>query len=328
MKYCNLLRRRYRYAALLAAIAVFCCTAQAADLPEKLTPLGIPAGIRSGMDGVTVAGVIGDDSPASQAGIAAGDVILALDGKPVRTAGDLAADLSPEVPVKLTLRRENDTFDVTLTPASVEGGCRIGVWLRDSLLGIGTLTYYDPQNGCYGALGHGISEQSEDTLISLGEGSVIPAEVTDLCRGTVGKPGELHGKFHPESPCGTCVRNTNGGIFGVLYAPPEGEPIPVAHAEDIRTGEAEILTCVEGGAPKSYGIRILKACSDERSFRDLLIQVTDAELIETAGGIVQGMSGSPIIQDGKLVGAVTHVMVNDPTRGYGISIENMLKAAG
>lgn len=328
MKYYNVSRLRIRYAALLAAIAVFCCTAQAAELPEKLTPLGIPAGIRSGMDGVTVAGVIGDDSPASQAGITAGDVILALDGKPIRTAGDLAEDLSPEVPVKLTLRRENSTFDVTLTPASVDGSCRIGVWLRDSLLGIGTLTYYDPQSGCYGALGHGISEQSKDTLISLGEGSVIPAEVTDLCRGAAGKPGELHGKFHPEAPCGTCVSNTNGGVFGVLYESPVGDPIPVAHVEDIHAGDAEILACVEGGTPKCYGIRILKACCDERNFRDLLIQVTDAELIEAAGGIVQGMSGSPIIQDGKLIGAVTHVMVNDPTRGYGISIENMLKAAG
>jgi stage IV sporulation protein B len=194
------------------------------------------------------------------------------------------------------------------------------------MAGIGTMTYYDPQTGEFGALGHGITDVDTNQLMPFMRGTILPSTVKAVKKGTVGSAGELRGDFDLSSELGGLTANTAAGVFGVLedgdYA--AGKAVPVGTAVP---GKAVIRSNVEGDTTQEYAIEILKVCKNAADGRDLVISVKDRELLDTTGGIVQGMSGSPIIQDGKLVGAVTHVLVNDPTRGYGIFIENMLDAA-
>ena len=202
----------------------------------------------------------------------------------------------------------------------------IGAWVRDSMAGIGTMTYYDPKSGEFGALGHGITDVDTALLMPFSNGSILPSTVKAVRRGEAGSAGELRGDFNLTENLGELTANTACGVFGVMESGEyvDGAALPVGEA---RTGEAVICSNVEGDETREYAIEILKVTADSPDGRDLVLSVTDPELIEKTGGIVQGMSGSPIIQDGRLVGAVTHVLVNDPTRGYGIFIENMLEAA-
>ena len=204
----------------------------------------------------------------------------------------------------------------------------MGVYLRQGISGIGTVTWYDPDTGTFGALGHGVST-AKDCLLPLVSGSIYPAQAVAAQKGKTGEPGLVKGKALSEAPMGTILRNTPQGIFGAVNGAFSGQPLPVAAWEDLHTGAAAIRSTVQGDEPREYSVEILKIYpKDRQTGRNLLLKVTDPELIAATGGIVQGMSGSPILQDGKLVGAVTHVLVNDPTAGYGIFIENMLEVAG
>jgi len=204
---------------------------------------------------------------------------------------------------------------------------RIGAWIRDSMAGIGTLTYYDPLTGTYGALGHGITDTDTQLLMTLSGGSIMETSVKAVKKGCKGDPGELKGDFSIQRDIGTLEANTVGGVFGTVSdhcLVEDGQPLSLAKPQ---LGKATILATVNGCDTRSYAVEILRLY-DAQSTRNLLLRITDAHLLEATGGIVQGMSGSPILQNGKLVGAVTHVLVNDPTQGYGISIENMLNMAG
>ena len=228
-------------------------------------------------------------------------------------------------------------MNVDVTPAidPRDGAYRLGVWVRSSTAGVGTLTYYDPVSGGYGALGHAITDVDTGVIFPVGAGAVYENEVVHVTRGEESAPGELTGEFfEKEIVLGEIEKNTGFGVFGKAPAQmaagglyPEG--LPVARRSEVRTGSAQLLSCVEGGEVKAYDCEIERFYSKSASEgRNMAVRITDPELLKKTGGIVQGMSGSPIIQDGKLVGAVTHVLVNDPTRGYGIFIENMLDAAG
>lgn len=223
------------------------------------------------------------------------------------------------------LTRAGQLIQFTVTPAlSQEDGCwRLGLWLRDGIAGIGTVTFYDPETGLFGALGHSINDVDTGILLPLGDGTITSATVSDVQRGEKGKAGELHGAFDTESKLGEVKQNTSSGIFGTAFCGFEGVPIPVAEDSEIENGPATILANVEGSEVREYAVEISRAQSGGR----LMVTVTDPELLAATGGIVQGMSGSPIIQNGKLVGAVTHVLISDPTRGYGITISSMLRAA-
>ena len=211
-----------------------------------------------------------------------------------------------------------------------DGVWRLGAWIRDSMAGIGTMTYYDPASGTYGALGHGITDVDTALLMPLYAGSITEATVKAVKRGERGSPGELKGDFSGSRDLGTVASNTEGGIFGSMEpcALTAGEPVPVAQADEVKTGPATILSNISGDETQEYAVEIVKIYPQSQATRNLLIRVTDSALLEKTGGIVQGMSGSPILQNGRLVGAVTHVLLNDPTEGYGILMENMLKAAG
>ena len=211
-----------------------------------------------------------------------------------------------------------------------DGSWRLGAWTRDSMAGVGTLTFYDPDTGAYGALGHGITDTDTAQLMPLSSGSIMETSVKAVKKGEKGEPGQLKGDFTAQHDVGTVSANTTGGIFGTVAEGDfvSGTALPVAQRSQVTTGPATILSTVSGDDTRAYQVEIVRLCPMNRDGRDLLLKVTDPQLLETTGGIVQGMSGSPIIQNGRFVGAVTHVLVNDPSQGYGILLEHMLEAVG
>ncbi len=314
---------------------LFVAAALAAALPlgalaQGLVPVGRAVGIEAATDGLLVASLSkvetpgGEASPAADAGVLPGDVIKRVGGEDVSGIEEFARALSglDGGETTLTLERDGKTIELDITPAlDGEGSPRLGLWLRGSVSGIGTVTYYDPETGEYGALGHSINDADTGAMLPIGEGVICPAEVTDVERGERGKAGALHGSYDALSGVGTVERNTPHGVFGEAEGF-EGEELPVALPEEIEPGPAEILANVSGSEVRKYSVEVERA---DTGGERLLVTVTDPELLEATGGIVQGMSGSPIIQNGKIIGAVTHVLVSDPAKGYGVTIESMLE---
>ena len=316
---------------IMAAITatVLCFMLSAAALAESLVPGGGAVGIRMTTDGVVVAGISevetssGKRSPAADAGLKKGDVITRLGGSEIATAQDFKAALSALDGSKttVTFARGGKQKQLNITPAQgTDGAWKLGLWLRDGISGVGTLTFYDPATGVYGALGHCISGDDGEAL-PLGDGGIYGAEIVGIVQGTVGAPGQLDGKTDAAAFLGDIRINCGCGIFGT--ADFDGETMETGEFE---TGPATIRCTLEGSQTREYGIEIKKVYSSSEG-TTVMLTVTDPELIALTGGIVQGMSGSPIIQNGRLVGAVTHVFVNDPTSGYGVSIEDMLRYA-
>lgn len=307
----------------------------------ELVPIGRTAGIKLYADGVIVTDFSeirtpnGYASPAKRAGLQPGDIITRCNGQTVRTADALADALAAcGGEAELTVLRGGKTISCRVVPAvDSSGAARIGALVRDSLAGIGTITFYDPASGIFGALGHGICESETGVLVPIGAGSLIPAVITEVHRGAAGKPGELVGNFDLTAEAGELGENLDTGLYGTIGCDdlyPEllsAATIPVAEPDEIRVGAAEILANVDGDRVERFTVEITEI-DLTRETKNFVLRVTDPALLARTGGIVQGMSGSPIIQNGKLVGAVTHVLVNDPQTGYGIFIERMLEAAG
>ena len=302
---------------------------------NKVIPMGCAVGIKLFSDGVLVVGLAEGACPARQMGLQAGDVITHINGTEVDTIEQTQTLLDTLAGQQLTLKVNRADKEITLTGAAgqpVGGGQVLGAWIRDSMAGIGTMTFYDPGTDRFGALGHGINDVDTARLMTLASGSIMPANVVDVKKGAKGKPGELHGQFDLEHDLGTLYANTGSGVFGTLADTDlvtNAKPVPVAKRSQVHTGKATILSNVAGQAVEEYEVEIVRIYPrTEGERRNLMVKVTDKRLLDCTGGIVQGMSGSPILQDGRLVGAVTHVLVNDPTRGYGILMETMLDAAG
>lgn len=304
---------------------------------RRLVPVGRAVGIKLFSHGVMVVGLENVDtgqgcrSPARESGLKVGDIITELDGESVNTIEDVSAivERRGSEPLSVTALRRGKELNTTAVPCLSAEGYRLGAWIRDSMAGIGTVTWYDPASGTFCALGHGINDVDTTVLMPLKNGGIMDASITAVEQGGVGSPGQLHGRFDLSRDLGSLTGNTDSGVFGQLYEGEfPGQAVEVARRSHVRTGSASILCNVEGDEVREYCVEILRiypsAASDTRN---LMVQVTDPELLEKTGGIVQGMSGSPILQDGRLVGAVTHVLINDPTRGYGILAENMVKAA-
>lgn len=296
---------------------------------QTLIPVGQVVGISLENGTVTVAGFDeGMGDAARNSGLRVGDRICAVDGRTVASARDLVQALEhSDGRVTLRLDRDGSSVELHMEPASTAYGPRLGVYVREGITGIGTVTYYDPQTGDFGALGHGVSD-ARGALADMETGKVYRARVTGVKPGRAGAPGQLLGDVQTQGVLGSIGRNTSFGIFGTCegFA---GEALPIAGAGKLHTGKAQILSNISGQEVETFSVEIVKLFDPEQhTGRDLMLHVTDPRLLEATGGIVAGMSGSPILQDGCLVGAVTHVLVNDPTRGYGISVENMLEAAG
>ncbi len=318
-----------RFWATALALLVCLATAGAVNVNEtqSLIPVGHTVGIKLFSRGVMVVKLMDGDTPARDGGLQTGDVILQCGGKAVTSAEQFQDLLQVQSPAELRVSRNGGELTVQVEPErNPEGVCQIGAWIRDSMAGIGTMTWYDPQTNRFGALGHGITDVDTALLMPFQDGSILPSTVKAVKKGERGSAGELRGDFDLTADLGTLYANTGRGVFGDLEpgADIAGEPVPVGEPAK---GQAEILANVRGDQVESFGIEIVKLMPGSGDGRDMMITVTDPALLDLTGGIVQGMSGSPILQDGKLVGAVTHVLLQDPSRGYGISMETMLEAA-
>jgi len=296
---------------------------------EELIPVGEVIGIELADGSVTIAAFDEElGETAKKAGLQVGDTILTMDDQKVTCAQDVRYVLErADGTVDVEVARQGKEKHLQVTPQITKDGPKIGVYLKQGITGVGTVTWYDPQSGDFGALGHGVNGQ-DGKLLQMEQGTAYKASVQSVKKGEVGEPGQLVGTMTDPAPVGELVKNTGCGIFGKTQTGWNGECLPVAEKEEIKSGSAMIRSTVEGSRVQEYSVEILKIYpNSDSSGRNMLLKVTDPALLSTTGGIVQGMSGSPIIQDGKLVGAVTHVLVNDPTTGYGIFIENMLDAA-
>jgi stage IV sporulation protein B len=328
------LAAKNRILALTLILALSTAALPASAAAQELVAGGRAVGIRMNTDGVVVAGETqvetdsGEAEPAADAGLEAGDVIVRFGGADIHTAEDFvkAASRMSGGPVEVTVRRSGEEKKLTVTPVKDrDGALKLGLWLRDGIAGVGTITFCDPATGVYGALGHGITDADTGQLLPLGSGSLEDTSIVGIVKGRSGAPGQLSGCTDESGVCGSIVMNTEYGIFGILSD--GGASLgDTMECGELKTGDATILTTLSGSSVGSYKVRINRLYQDPSGER-VMITVTDKALLDTAGGIVQGMSGSPIIQDGKLVGAVTHVLVNDPTRGYGLSIQDMIAQA-
>ena len=295
---------------------------------EELIPVGEVIGLELSSGTVTVAGYDDACSLARDAGLRIGDTLISIDDRRITCAEDVRQALqTSDGSVDLLVNRNGKKLSVHMEPAITPDGPKLGVYLRQGVTGIGTVTFFDPESGLFGTLGHGVNTGDGD-LLAMTEGRAFPAEIVSIQKGKAGSPGQLKGALDGNRITGILRKNTSRGVFGSAPAGWQGTALPVADWEDISPGSATIRCAVVGAAPRDYSVEILKIYSKDRSdSRNFLLRVTDPDLLAATGGIVQGMSGSPIIQNGKLVGAVTHVLVNDPQTGYGIFIENMLDAA-
>jgi len=296
---------------------------------KMLIPGGHSVGIQMNVKGALIVGVEAD------MGSKVGDMLVEVNGQAVDSPEDVMNIVSrSEDSVEITVIREKKRLQYTVNPYYDESSksYKLGFWIKEKIAGIGTLTYFDPESKKFGALGHGIYEPETGTLLTTRDGLLLNTAVNQIKEGKVGAPGELGGVIYNfDTPMGQLEKNTEFGIYGTVISEDrftDVKPMIVASADDIQEGPAYILSTIDGTEVRKYEIEITKVHRQYTvASRGIELKVTDETLLENCGGIVQGMSGSPIIQDGKLVGAVTHVLVNDPTRGYGIFIENMLDAA-
>lgn len=298
---------------------------------------GKPFGVKIYTNGVMVVGIDsvatqnGNVTPANQAGIAKGDVIISINGENVYSNEDVARliEKSNGNNIKMVIKQGRKTKTVTVKPALCyqSGKYKTGIWVRDSSAGIGTTTFYSPSQNIICGLGHGICDVDTGELLPLYSGELVDAQIISVEKGSAGSPGELIGKFN-EATIGELVVNNETGVYAkcsMEYNPKH--LLKMALKQEVTVGNAQIYTTIDGQTPQFYDCKIEKIAHNNSVTKNMVIKITDKTLLSQTGGIVQGMSGSPIIQNGKLVGAVTHVFLDDPTSGYAIFAENMLQTA-
>lgn len=311
---------------LVLTISVIPVSAQSS---EKKTVIlgGTPFGLKIFTNGVIIINTDNNNSPAQKAGLKVNDIITQADGTEIFSNEQLKdiIENSDGETIKLTLTRNEKVITKDLTPALDSNMNYVaGMWIRDSTAGIGTITYFDDTNHTFGALGHGICDKDTNMLMPLKNGEIMSATISNFTKGTDGKIGGLNGYFD-SSQIGTITINNDFGIYGTYETTTNREIIEIADEKEICTGKASIISTIDLDGPKEYEVEITNVNLSKNSGQNLIVKVTDEELLKKTGGIIQGMSGSPIIQNNKLIGAVTHVFVNTPEKGYGISIHNMLK---
>ena len=308
------------------------------SMPKTLIPIGHTVGIKLFSDGILVVGLSeletaqGQAAPAKDCGLKVGDLILQADGTEIQSTEHFQSLVQEEAgkPVMLQVKRGSQLLELEADCVQGEDGVwRLGAWIRDSLAGIGTMTFYDPATNVFGTLGHGINDVDTALLMPLEAGAIMDSTVKAVKKGAAGDPGELKGSFNLTEDRGELYANTDCGVFGTMdpCSLTAHAAVPVAQPGEVEVGPATILSNIQGDAVEEFAIEIVKICSRTADTQNFIVEVTDQRLLDATGGIVQGMSGSPILQNGKLVGAVTHVMVDNPARGYGIYITNMLEQA-
>lgn len=310
--------------------------------PKEVYPGGSSIGVSLYTKGALLVGVseVYDKNgiahhPAIDAGLRPGDIIEKINGVSVKNAQHLSelVNIVKQQGLDLEVLRGNNIFITNIIPVEDyhDGKYRLGMWVRDSTAGVGTLSFYDQENNNFGALGHAITDVDTGTLLSIKKGEIMQSKIIDVKQGKKGSPGELKAAFSSkQKTIGTIVKNTRHGIYGKMDKGYDveilGKPIPVCYQHEVKLGKAKILSTIDEEGIKEFDVELIKINNqDNASAKGMVIEIIDPLLLERTGGIVQGMSGSPIIQDGKIIGAVTHVFVNDPKKGYGIFIEWMLE---
>lgn len=299
---------------------------------------GQPFGIKFYSEGITVVGfsdVETEDenkSPAYNAGLREYDVIISVNSTVINSAKDFTdiTENSNGTAIAVDYKRMGKIYSTTFSPVlcTSDGKYKTGMWIKDSTAGIGTITYIVPETLSFAGLGHSICDSQTGEILKLNKGIVLGVNIDGIEKSVPGDPGELKGTFYGEK-AGSLTSNCNEGIFGLLNTVPNGvdeERIKIANRNEISEGAASIRCTVDEEGPKDFSVNLLTLDFDESTNKNYVIEITDQLLIEKTGGIVQGMSGSPIIQNGKLIGAVTHVFISDPLKGYGINIENMINS--
>ena len=330
---------RRRALSLLLTLLLFSLlmpTAMAKEPRQTLLVGGVPFGVRFATEGVMVVGYCDVESggachnPARAAGLAPGDCIYEINGEALSDAETLSKVLESGAGKEIAIgyRREGAEHVAKLTPAraDADGRWRVGLFVRDSGAGIGTVTFIMEESGAFAGLGHGICDGESGALIPLSRGAVMGVTIAGITRGAVGAPGELRGHFSA-ARTGTLTGNTLCGVYGVFVECPTTAAgrKEIAHRSEVHEGAASVWCTLDDNVSREYSVMLSNVKRAERGNKCFTVKVTDKTLLERTGGIVQGMSGSPIIQDGRLIGAVTHVLIGDPTTGYGIFIENMLE---
>lgn len=323
------------YSVDFSALGLFRKTVNVSVVQEEMVILGGElVGIKMYMDGVLVIGLSEipgtGRAPGKEAGFKAGDRIVSVNGKELTDSEMLekAVETSGGATIALERDRDGERETVTVSPVYYNEGesYKIGIWIRDSTAGVGTLTFIKPETGKYGALGHAIADYDTGETVSVSDGAVTACRASLIEKGERGAPGAVQGRFGEE--IGSLAKNTEVGVYGTFRGEAQGKTVPTALAGEVQEGPVTLYTDIAGGEVRGYAAEIERVYSRGRAeTKSMCIRITDPALLALTGGIIQGMSGSPLEQNGKLIGAVTHVFVNDPTRGYGIFIENMLTEA-
>lgn len=292
-------------------------------------------GIELNSKGIMVAGMykVNNTYPAKEAGLRVGDIILSINGHKVSSINELIERIDKSASngtVRIGYSRNNQQMFTTLSLFKDQNNVyKTGLYVKDTVTGIGTLSFIDPKTKIFGALGHEIIEKTTGKILEIKDGKIFDSSVTSIERSENGNPGEKNAKFYSNNIKGKVNKNTSRGIFGQYLAElPNKKIYKVAQPSDVRLGEAKLLTVLKEKEVKEYDIEIIRINNNfNQKTKNFLFQIIDKELLETTGGVVQGMSGSPIIQDEYIIGAITHVVIDDPTKGYGIFITNMLEEA-
>lgn len=306
----------------------------------KVIPIGTAIGMKLYTKGVLVVGMsqIKDENdekkrPYENSGIEQGDTIIAINNNEVSNTNELIEEVNNSNGNAITIKYEknNETLETSITPVKSGNEYKIGLWVRDAAAGVGTLTFYEPNTNSFMALGHGISDIDTEKIVDIASGELITANILTIKKGVKGSPGEIRGTIENGNNIGKIGKNTNLGVYGTVtnknYLDISGiEEMEVATRSEIQEGKAQIICQLDNSGRKTYEIEIEKIyLANNTDNKSMLIKVTDKELLEKTGGIIQGMSGAPVIQNGKFVGAVTNVLVNDPTQGYAIFADMMIK---
>lgn len=311
------------------------------DVIPKTTviPLGKAIGMKLYTKGVLVVGMSQIDTenngkikPYENSGIELGDTILEVNENEINNTDELIQEVnnSRGQPIKIKYLKDEQTLETSITPVKSKNEYKIGLWVRDAAAGVGTLTFYEPSTNLFMCLGHGISDIDTEEIVNISTGELVTANILSINKGKKGTPGEIRGTIDSGATIGTIYKNTNFGVYGLVTNKSQlnilENEMEVAVRDEIQEGKAQIMCQLDNTGTKKYDIEIEKIYkNNSEDNKSMLIKITDEELIEKTGGIIQGMSGAPIVQNGKFVGAVTNVLVNDPTKGYGVFADIMIK---
>lgn len=325
--------KNFKKTVIMLLLSFFIIPINALAYSDKIIASGENIGITLNSDGVLIVGVYDVDgkNPATEAGLKTGDVITEVNKKEVNSIEDMASKIndSSDGSVNVGYMRNGKKQTATLKLTKDENDVyKTGLYVKDSVTGIGTLTFIDPETKLFGALGHEIQEQTTGKLLEIKDGKIFESTVTGVVPSSDGNPGEKQAKYDASKTTGDVAENTTQGIFGTYTNEiPNRDTYKVAKPSDIKTGKAKILTVLDGKEIKEYEINITKINKKEQKNKNFIFEITDKDLLDKTNGIIQGMSGSPIVQGDYIIGAVTHVVVDNPHKGYGIFITNMLEEA-